>query len=35
MKVRKILDTIYHGFYEIYSYDEDFDAIEDIKREEP
>ena len=25
----------YHGFQEIYSYDEDFDAIEDIKREEP
>lgn len=25
----------YHGFQEIYSYDEDFDVIEDIKREEP
>ena len=25
----------HHGLNEIYSYDEDFDAIEDIKREEP
>lgn len=25
----------YHGFKEIYSYDEDFDLIEGIKREEP
>lgn len=25
----------YQGFSDIYSYDEDFDAIEDIKREEP
>ena len=25
----------YHGFDEIYSYDEDFDVVEDIKREEP
>ena len=25
----------YHGFDEIYSYDKDFDMVEDIKREEP
>ena len=25
----------YHGFREIYSYDEDFEMIEDIKRKEP
>ncbi len=25
----------YHGFSDIYSYDEDFDLIGDIKREEP
>ncbi len=25
----------YHGLREIYSYDEDFDAIEDIERKEP
>lgn len=25
----------HYGFYEIYSYDRDFDAIEGIKREEP
>ncbi len=25
----------YHGYDEIYSYDEDFDVIEGIKREEP
>ncbi len=25
----------YHGFREIYSYDEDFDIIEDIQRREP
>lgn len=24
-----------HGLKDIYSYDEDFDAVEDIKREEP
>jgi predicted nucleic acid-binding protein len=25
----------YHGFREIYSYDEDFEMIEDIERKEP